>query len=303
MTLRGVGLWSRAFRQLDAARLAEVGAELEELGYAALWLPGEMGGDVFGPAERLLAATGRVTVAVGVLNIWMHDPAEVAAAHDVVAAKYPGRFLLGLGVSHGPAVDRYAAPLRAMREFLDRIEAEARVTWPADRLLGALGARMLELARERTAGAHPYLVTPEHTARARALLGPDALLAPEQKVLLETDPGRARSLARGRLAYLFDLPNYANNLRRLGFGEGDLAGGGSDRLVDALVAWGDPERVVARVAEHIAAGADHVTLHALSADPTAPALDQWRRIAEALPAARPGSTAAAEPVTAKEGTR
>lgn len=281
MTLRGVGLWSRAFRQLEPG----VAAELEGLGYEALWIPGEMGGDVFGPAERLLAATERLTVAIGVLNIWMHDPAEVAAAHDMVAARYPGRLLLGLGVSHGPAVDRYAAPMRAMRVFLDGLEAHARVTWPSDRLLGALGPRMLQLSRERTAGAHPYLVTPDHTARARALLGPGPLLAPEQKVLLETDSGKARDLIRARLAYLFNLPNYSNNLRRLGFGD-DLASGGSDRLVDALVAWGDPERVAARVAEHFAAGADHVTLHALSADAMQPAHDQWRRIAEALPAIR-----------------
>jgi len=285
VTLRGVGVWSRAFRRVEPG----VATELEELGYEALWIPGEMGGDIFGPAERMLAATQRLTVAIGVLNIWMHDPADVAAAHDIVAAKYPGRFLLGLGVSHGPAVDRYTAPLHAMRDFLDGLEAHARVTWPSDRLLGALGPRMLELSRERTAGAHPYLVTPDHTARARALLGPGALLAPEQKVLLETDPGKARGLIRQRLAYLFDLPNYANNLRRLGFGDDDFAGGGSDRLVDALVAWGDPETVAARVAEHFAAGADHVTLHALSADPTEPARDQWRRLAQALPAIREGA--------------
>ncbi|WP_432842614.1 TIGR03620 family F420-dependent LLM class oxidoreductase [Dactylosporangium sp. CA-092794] len=274
-----LGVWSRAFRRLAPDRLADVAAELESLGYTTIWIPGETGGDVLDTVGAALAATSRARVATGVLNIWMHEPADVAAAHDALLARFPGRAVLGLGVSHGPAVERYTAPLRAMTTFLDGLDAASDVAKPADRVLGALGPRMLELARSRTGGAHPYLVTPAHTARARELLGPDAWLAPEQKVLPETDPDRARELIRGRLAYLFALPNYRNNLLRQGFTDADLEGGGSDRLVDALVLWGGPDRIAAGLAAHRAAGADEVALHVLTPDPAEAPLEQWRRLA------------------------
>jgi probable F420-dependent oxidoreductase len=266
--ITGTGIWSGELRFGDPAEMAEAAAELESWGYTALWIP-DVGGDLFGALDRLLGATTSVTIATGVLNIWHQTPEATAAWWSAQPPAVRDRTMLGLGVSHGPLIgERWSRPLAAMREFLDALDeadvpAPERV--PADRrCLAALGPKMLELARDRAAGAHPYLVTPEHTARAREALGPGALLAPELGVVLETDPDAARAVARQAVAGYTSLPNYVNNWKRLGFTDDDVASL-SDRLVDALVAWGDADAIAARVAEHRSAGADHVCLQALQA--------------------------------------
>jgi len=239
----------------------EAAAELEELGYGALWFPNGRG--MFERARDLLEATRRVVVATGIASIWMHSAEDAATAHHALAEAFPGRFLLGLGVSHAHLVDReepgrYSRPLSRMREYLDRLDAAATPVPIGERILAALGPRMLGLASARTAGAHPYLGTVEHTRRAREALGSGRLLAPELPVVLETDPSRARAIAREHLTFYLQAPNYTNNWRRLGFTPHDLAGGGSERLVDEVVAWGSSDAIRERIAEHHGAGADHV---------------------------------------------
>ena len=282
--LTGTGIWSFQLRYGDAGEIAEAAAELDELGYTALWVP-DVGGDLFGSLETLMAATRRTTIATGILNLWMHTPEEAAEAHARLSAAHGDRLLYGIGVSHAPLINhndpgRYRKPLTAMTEFLDGLDAAAGPVAPDHRVLAALGPKMLELARTRTAGAHPYNVTPEHTAEARAALGPDALVLPEHAVVLTTDAERARALGRAHLATYLGLPNYTNNLRRLGFGDDDLSDGGSDRLVDALVAWGDVDTIVARLDEHRAAGADHVCIQVLIEEGMP--RQEWRELAPAL---------------------
>jgi probable F420-dependent oxidoreductase len=271
-----VGIWNRVVPDaLDAA--VEAAAELERLGCGALWFPESPAS--FDIARALLEGTSRMVVATGIVSIWKHPPEETAAAHQALSGAYPGRFLLGLGVSHHfLAEGQYRQPLRKMREYLDTLDAHDQPVPVTERVLAALGPRMLELACERTAGAHPYLVTPEHTRFAREVLGPGRLLAPEQPVVLETDPDRARALAREHLAIYLLAPNYTNNWRRLGFTDEDLAGGGSDRLIDALVAWGDPGTIRERVAQHHEAGADHVCVQIVTGQPGLP-VEQWRALA------------------------
>jgi len=284
MRLGQFGIWSGAFRA-DGADVAEAARELEDLGFGTLWVPGGIGGDVFGACSRLLTATGHVIVATGILNIWAHAPAEVAEGVRELGATFPDRFLLGLGVSHAPLVEHlgrvYERPFEAMVQYLDDLDRAATPVAPSQRVLAALGPRMLALARERTAGAHPYLVTPSHTRFAREVLGTGPLLAPEIKVVLERDPGAARTVARTHLAIYMGLPNYTENLKRFGFAEADFADGGSDRLVDAVVAWGDVASVAARVREHLDAGADHVCVQLLTADAGLPRAG-WRELAGAL---------------------
>ncbi|MEU4091216.1 LLM class F420-dependent oxidoreductase [Streptomyces sp. NPDC026673] len=276
------GLWNAGLRDPDPARaaeLAETAAELEELGYGALWLGGSSGVEHAAP---LIAATSAITVATGILSIWQYGAEDAAARHAALEAAHPGRFLLGLGVSHARLAERYKRPYAAMTRYLDALDAAG---VPAGRrVLAALGPRMLELARDRSAGAHPYLVTPEHTAEARALLGEGPLLAPEFTVVLEADPARARETAREMLAFYLTLPNYTGNWLRLGFTEDDLAGGGSDRLVDALFGWGDEERVRERIDAFLDAGADHVAVQVLATGEDRAGLprEQWRRLAAVL---------------------
>ena len=286
MALTGTGIWSAPLRYGDPARAAEAAAELESLGYTALWLP-DVGGDVFAAVENLLAATTTATIATGILNLWMHEAEETAAQHHRLTSAHGDRFLVGIGVSHAPLIDmaeagRYRRPLTKMREYLDGLDAAEHPLAADHRVLAALGPKMLELAGTRAAGTHPYLVTPEHTALAREALGTGPLVAPEQAVVLETDPDRARTIARTHLAVYLSLPNYANNWYRLGFTPEDTADGGSDRLVDALVGWGDADAVAARVAEHRAAGADHVCVQVLTDDVMGFPLEEWRRLAPAL---------------------
>ena len=273
------GIWSRALRTGDPARdpgVIEAAQELEQLGYQAVWIGGSS--DV-SHATGIIEATSALTVATGILSIWQHDAAGVAARYHALESAHPGRFLLGLGASHAKLAADYRRPYSAMVSYLDALDA-APTPVPADRrVLAALGPRMLELSRDRAGGAHPYLVTPEHTERARAILGPDALLAPEVKVVLETDPDRARAIARDHLAMYMELPNYTNNLLRLGFTADDFAGGGSDRLVDSVVAWGDETAVRARIDAFLAAGADHLAFQVLDPDAAGLPREGWRRLA------------------------
>lgn len=283
--LTGTGIWSGGFRYGDPSAAADAAGELEELGYTALWLP-DVGGDVMGAVENLLSPTRRIVVATGILNLWMHTPEETAEGHDRLTKAYGDRFLVGIGVSHAPIVDasepgRYRRPLAAMASFLDGLDASPAPLAPSRRVLAALGPKMLELARDRAGGVHPYNVTPEHTSQARHILGSQAMVLPEQAVAVTGDATAARRLGRAHLEHYLTLPNYANNLRRLGFGDDDFAGGGSDRLVDAMVAWGDEDTIRRRVQEHKDAGADHVCIQVLGEAGLLP-LDDYRLLAPAL---------------------
>ncbi|HZP31473.1 MAG TPA: LLM class F420-dependent oxidoreductase [Acidimicrobiia bacterium] len=287
-----IGIWTFALDRQPAARAQELAAELEELGYGTLWVPDAVGRDPLVNASLLLSGTGQLKVATGIANIYGRDPMAMAAGWKTVSEAFPGRFLLGLGVSHQPAVEglrghTYGPPLATMRAYLDAMDeaifVAAQPSRPPERCLAALGPKMLALAAERTRGAHPYFVPPEHTAFARDVLGPDALLAPEQMVVVETDPSRARGIARAAMrAYVPGLPNYTNNLRRLGFTDDDFAGELSDRLVDAVVAWGDLDALRARVQAHVDAGADHVALQVLPFEDLEVLRSQWRDLAAAL---------------------
>ncbi len=286
-----LGTWTFALDLQPVAAAQEAAAEIEELGYGAIWIPEVVAREAFVSSTLLLAGTSRIVVATGIATIWGRDPVTAACAHRTIESAFPQRFLLGLGVSHAPAVEglrghTYDKPLTAMRDYLDRMDRAPFLAYPPEhepqRVLAALGPRMLALAAERSAGAHPYLVPPEHTAFAREHLGPDPLLCPEQKVVLQTDAIAAREVARLHLAPYLGLPNYANNLRRFGFTDEDLAAPGSDRLVDALVAWGDEDTIAERVRAHHDAGADHVCVQVLDADRRKLPLPELRRLAPAL---------------------
>lgn len=285
VNISGVGIWSAPLRYGDQGEAAEAAAELEELGFGTLWIP-DVGGRVFDAVGNLLAATRQAVIATGILNLWMHTPADVAASYASLTAAHGDRFLLGIGVSHAPLIDsrdpgRYRRPLQAMTTFLDGLDAaEAPVAADA-RVLAALGPKMLDLAATRSRGAHPYLTTPEHTRFAREQLGAGPLLAPEQTAILCSERDEAREIGTTWLASYLALPNYANNLLRSGFTTDDIAEV-SDRLFDALIAWGSPEAVIKRIAEHRDAGADHVCVQLLDADPRAFPREEWRRLAAAL---------------------
>ncbi|WAC55508.1 LLM class F420-dependent oxidoreductase [Gordonia sp. SL306] len=285
MNLNGVGIWSSPLRYGDPSEAADAASELDELGFTALWIP-DVGGPVLDSVANLLGATSNVVVATGILNMWMHEPHDVAAAHARLTAEHGPRFLLGLGISHAPLIDaqeagRYRKPLATTKTFLDGLDSAEEPVPTDSRVLAALGPKMLALSAERSRGAHPYLVTPEHTAVARSALGDGPLLAPEQTVVLTTDRDEARSIGTPWLRGYLAMPNYANNLRRLGFSDDDLDSV-SDRLFDATIAWGDESAVLARIDQHRAAGADHVCLQVLQADQRAVPRAQWRRIADAL---------------------
>lgn len=285
MELSGIGVWSQQLRYGDAGQAAEAAAELEELGYSALWVP-DVGGPVFDAVGNLLAATRRAVVATGILNLWMHTPEDAASAHAALTAEHGDRFLMGIGVSHAPLIDhkeagRYRRPLSAMAAFLDGLDAAKQPVPVESRVLAALGPKMLALASERARGVHPYLVTPDHTRKAREALGEGALVLPEQTVILCGSRDEAREIGVPWLRSYLSLPNYANNLLRLGFSAQDVESV-SESLFDALIAWGDEEAIRSRVDEHRAAGADHVCLQVLTADSNAFPREEWRRIAAAL---------------------
>ncbi|XVQ11497.1 LLM class F420-dependent oxidoreductase [Spirillospora sp. CA-255316] len=285
MDLSGVGVWSQQLRYGDAAESAEAAAELEELGFRALWVP-DIGGPVFEAVGRLLAATRQVVVATGILNLWMHTPEETASSFASLSAEHGDRFLMGIGVSHAPLVDssepgRYRRPLAAMAGFLDGLDGADAPVPRESRVLAALGPKMLELATKRARGVHPYLVPPEHTRLAREAVGDGPLVLPEQSVILCSTRDEARAIGTGWLSTYLALPNYAGNLLRLGFSEEDVESV-SDRLFDALIAWGDEDAIKRRVDEHYAAGADHVCVQVLTADANTFPREEWRRLAAAL---------------------
>jgi probable F420-dependent oxidoreductase len=285
-----VGIWYGGIDALttpDAQRAAQL---IEELGFGALWIAEAVGRDPFVSAALLLSATERLPVATGIANIYARDPMTMLAGQKTLAEAFPDRFLLGLGVSHGHLVagirkHDYSKPYSYMVDYLDKMDKSLFMARGPEndpgRLLAALGPKMLELSATRANGAHPYFTVPDHTAVAREALGPDALLAPEQMVVLETEPSEARRIARAGMKIYLGLPNYYNNLRRSGFDESDWSDGGSDRLVDAIVAWGTEEQIAARVAEHHAAGADHVCVQVLQDGGALPET-QFRRLAPAL---------------------
>jgi probable F420-dependent oxidoreductase len=267
-------------RMVDPPVISDTAAALEEMGYGTLWIPGGVGGDVLDRCGTALGATSSLKVATAILNIWRHDPTEVAVA-TAGLQEHGGRFVLGLGVSHQPLIgDTYAAPLKKMNDFLDQLDAAGQPA--SDRVVAALRQRMLELSRDRADGSHPYFVPPEHSAAARAILGPGPVLAPEQTVVLQTDPSTARQVARGFCEGYLKLPNYTNNLRGLGYTEDDLRPPGSDRLVDAIVAWGDEAAIATRVRAHLDAGADHVCIQVLAGDYATVPMEAWRTLAPAL---------------------
>jgi probable F420-dependent oxidoreductase len=285
MDLTGVGIWSSQLRYGSPAESADAAAELDELGFRALWIP-DVGGAVFDAVGNLLAATKRTTIATGILNLWMHEPGDVAESFAALTANHGDRFLLGIGVSHAPLIDagepgRYRKPLAATAAFLDAIDATEQPVPTDRRVLAALGPKMLSLSASRGAGAHPYLVTPDHTMSARATLGDGPLLLPEQTVILTDSADEARAIGTDWLRSYLALPNYANNLLRSGF-SGDDVTLVSDRLFDAIIAWGDEDAILRRVSEHRSAGADHVCVQVLLSDPNAYPREQWRRIAAAL---------------------
>jgi probable F420-dependent oxidoreductase len=273
MELGRVGVWHR-----DVELTPELASGLERLGYGAVWIGGSPAGDLAVP-ETLLDSTRDIVVATGIVNIWQDGAGVVAESYHRIEARHPGRFLLGIGAGHREAAREYTRPYEALVRYLDALDTAG--VPPGRRVLAALGPRVLRLARDRTAGAHPYFTTPDHTREARAVLGPDALLAPEQKVVLEPDPHAARAVARPVLGIYLGLANYVANFRRMGFTDEDFAGGGSDRLVDALIAHGDPDTVARRVTEHLDAGADHVAIQAY-ADDAGAALAQLERLAPVL---------------------
>ena len=258
----------------------EVVAEVEALGYGTIWVSGSPPGDL-DVVERLLDSTEHIVLATGIVNVWKDDAVTVGASYHRITARYPGRFLLGLGIGHPEATQEYRQPYAKLVSYLDQLD-DLKV--PAEgRVLAALGPRVLRLSAERAAGAHPYLVTPEHTRRARQILGDGPLLAPEQKLVFETDPVRARAIARPRVQkpYL-GLTNYLSNLRKLGWTDADLADGGSDALIDALAVHGDAAAIARGVTARLEAGADHVAAQILDRDPL-PAL---RALAGQLPLTR-----------------
>jgi probable F420-dependent oxidoreductase len=291
MAIGRLGLWTFALDTIPMARAREQAAELEELGYTVVWLPEVAGRDPFVHAAMLLSATSSLMIATGIASIWARDAVTMNGSHRTLTEAFPERFLLGLGVSHQNLVEDlrghdYDKPLTAMRAYLAGMDKAPftgfRPTTPPRRVLGALRPRMLELAAEQADGAHPYFVPPEHTVRARAALGQGPLLCTEQAVLLETDPDRAREIARKHTITYLRQPNYTNNLKTLGFTDEDVAGAGSDRLVDAVVAWGDADAVRTRVQAHFDAGADHVCVQALTEGPRDVPTEQWRELAPAL---------------------
>jgi probable F420-dependent oxidoreductase len=286
MAQRLVSVWQPFFLGSEGRDAAvDAAIELEALGYARLWFSGGFGEEVHPRFRELLDGTTRIGVASGIVSIWHSSPAGVAAFARDAERDHPGRFLLGLGASHAVMVDGdgtgYRRPYSKMVAYLDGLDAAG---LPADRrILAALGPRMLELSRDRAAGAHPYFTPAEHTAEARTALGPGPLLAPEVAVVLEADPAAARATARQYTAGYLTLPNYTNNLRRFGWTDEDFADGGSDRLVDALIPWGTAEQVAAGLERHYRAGADEVAIQVLNGgDATAFPADAFRALAAVL---------------------
>jgi probable F420-dependent oxidoreductase len=286
-----VGIWTGVLDAVPSDEARRLAATIEELGFPTLWIPETLGRDPFITATLLLGATTNLKIATGIANIYARDAVTMANTQRSLEEAFPGRFLLGLGVSHHHLVDRfrhhdYSRPYSKMVEYLHQMdEALFLGVGPTERpatVLAALGPKMLQLAGEKAGGAHPYFVPVEHTAQAREILGPDPILAPEQMVVLETDRTRALELARQGMAIYLRAPNYTNNLERLGFTDEDFADGGSERLVDAIVATGDVGAARDRVEAHFAAGASHVCVQVLGSSLTDVPLAAWQDLAAAL---------------------
>lgn len=284
MGIGNVGIWSFELRGRSGAE-TDAAAELQERGWGALWIPGAGGPGIWADAERLLAAGSDAKVALGVLSIWSPDASVASEERARLVGIYGDRLITGLGVSNPRAAAAagrtFDTPIRAMTRFLDALDAEADPLPRNQRLVGALGPKMVGLAGARTAGIHPFLVTPESSDRNRSILGRTKLIAPQQAVVLETDPEKARAIARRGIGMFYTFPSYQQNLKRLGFADEDFTHGGSDRLIDATVAWGSLDAVRRRVAEHLDAGADHVALQVLTDHQTMPAAE-WRELGDAL---------------------
>jgi probable F420-dependent oxidoreductase len=267
-----LGVWA-FIDNMSAADCVKFARQLEHWGYGALWIPEAVGRDPFSIISYMAAHTETLVFASGIANIYARDPMAMNAIHKTVSELAPGRFMMGLGVSHAPLVadirgHQYRKPVSTMRDYLAAMGKALYLGSPpaeeAPILLGALRENMLKLSAGQVSGAHPYFVPPEHTAWARGILGPDALLCPEQMLLLETDAERARAIARKHMDTYVGLENYRNNLRQFGFGDADFEQGGSDRLVDAIVGWGDERALRDRIQAHWDAGADHVCIQAIS---------------------------------------
>ncbi len=289
--LGSVGIWSFALQTKPAAEEQAAVTAYEALGYPAAWFPESLGSkEALAHAAILLAGSSRIRVATGIANIYARDAAAMINGARTLAEAHPGRFVLGIGVSHAPSVaargGTYGPPVTTMAAYLDAMDATDYAGPPPPVqppvLLAALGPRMLDLAAERTDGAHPYFVPVEHTRIARERLGPDPVLAVEMTAVIDTDPGRARDVARGFAGRYLGLANYANNLRRLGWSDEDLSGGGSDRVLDAVVPQGDVARIAGRVREHLDAGADHVCVQLRASDPTDLGLSAYAELRDAL---------------------
>ena len=290
-TLGPVGVWSWALQRLGANDAGAVLRELEVVGYPAVWIPETLGNkELFSHAAILLAATERIAIASGIANIHARDPMAMANGARTLGEAYPGRFVLGIGVSHAPSVaargGTYGRPVETMRAYLDAMTAAQygapEPQPPVPVLLAALGPRMLELAAERADGAHPYFVPVEHTPVARQHLGPEPCLVVEQTAVLTVDPAEGRRIARAFAKSYLALPNYANNLRRLGWSDEDIAGTGSDRLIDAVIVCGDVDAIVGRVRAHLDAGADNVCLQLRFDSSSDPGLGALAEIGAAL---------------------
>jgi probable F420-dependent oxidoreductase len=285
------GVWSFALQRLGAADEGTVAAELESLGFPAIWIPESLGSkEVFAHSAILLGATERVVLAPGIANIYARDPMAMANGAKALGEEHPGRFVLGIGVSHAPSVESrgasYGKPIETMTAYLDAMAAAQYAAPepdpPVPLVLAALGPRMLELAAQRADGAHPYFVPVEHTPVARRHLGSEPFLGVEMTAVLTTDRAAGLRIARAFAKNYLALPNYANNLRRLGWSDEDVAGEGTEALVDAVVAIGDVDAIVARAREHLVAGADHVCVQLREEKSTDPALAAWRELAAGL---------------------
>jgi probable F420-dependent oxidoreductase len=276
-----IGVWWSGSWRVGNDPDHNVAGELESLGYGTLWSSGGFESGLSTRFAKLLAATERVTVGSGIVNVWAGVPADVGPAVADLEARFGGRFLLGVGASHSAIVTNYEQPYTHVVDYLDALDALDPPVPPERRILAALGPRMLELAAARAVGAHPYFVTVEHTARAREILGSGPLLAPEVAVVLESDRTAALARAREYAAIYLPLPNYANNLHRFGYVDADFEAGGSDRLIEAVIPWGDAERIARRVHEHLDAGADHVCVQVVAGYEGFP-LAQYRELAPAL---------------------
>lgn len=295
LPLGQIGIWTFTLDAQPMARAQDAALELESLGFRALWMPEAIGREPFSTVAMLLSATKKLIVATGIASIHARTAATMQAAQKTLTEAFPDRFLLGIGVSHHHMVKAlhksvYEKPYSKMVEYLDVMDggmfAAAPPTTPLHRVLAALGPKMLKLSATRADGAHPYFAPVEHTFAAREILGTEPVLAPEQAVIFETDPSKAREIARKYMGTYTRLPNYANNLMRYGFSADDIMGAdglSSDRLVDAIVAWGTLDTIQRRIQDQLDAGASHVSVQVLQSDLTSLPMTQWRELADLLP--------------------